>query len=320
MASIMSTVTITYAPQFTYMSDALDIVKRLYGALLTGIGITTGISLLFNPTSCRQIVFADMEKYISELRAVLDSQRKYMTSMELHNPFRSHEEGEEVLAKVQALRATHGKLFADMGSAKKEIAYGRLLPSDLAEIQRILRRIFLPAVGISSIISIFQRLSKQHGWSSGDADIETASEHELSMQYQDVMQSLHDPMTRLFNVVDEAYDHVLYRLQLKGWKKVRDRLQQQDSTPQIEPKSGDNTFAQHLEAEIEVFYRTRVEVLRIWCEHHDIQLKPESFESDFAWITNSGDTLFGTPMQRQLFVVLYVCDRRAFISLKLIIS
>jgi hypothetical protein len=236
----------------------------------------------------------------------LGSERKYMTSMEIHNPFRNHDEGLEVLAKVQALRATHGKLFADMSSAKKEIAYGRLLPSDLSEVQRILRRIFLPTVGISSIISIFQRLAGQHGWSRAEADAETASEHNLSLQYQDVMKSLDKPMNRLIDVVEEAFDHVIYRLQLKGWKKVRDRMQQEQSDSGREAKAGHETFALHLEDEIDVFYRTRVEILRTWCEHHDITLAPDSFDSDFAWITNSGDTLFGTPIQRQLFVVLYV--------------
>jgi hypothetical protein len=288
------------------MIDALDIVKRLYGALMTGIAITTVISLLFNPTSCRQVVFRDIETYITQIRAVLESERKYMMSLESRNPFKSHEESYEVLAKVEALRATHGKLYADMGPAKKEIAHGRLLPSDLSEIQRILRRVFLPAVGISSIISIFERLSRQHGWSRGEADVETASEHSLSLQYQDIMKSLDKPMNRLLDVLEEAFDHVLYRLKLKGWKKVRDRLQQEQPVPADSPKAGHDAFAQHLEQEIDHFYRTRVEVLRIWCEHHDIQLAPDSFESDFAWITNSGDTLFGTPIQRQLFVVLYV--------------
>ncbi|KIW07754.1 uncharacterized protein PV09_01683 [Verruconis gallopava] len=306
MSSILATITMTYAPQFPNMASALNMVRSLYGALMSGIAITTVISLLFNPTSCRQVVFADIETYITQLRALLESERKYMTSLELQNPFRSHEEGENVLEKVQALRSAHGKLFADMGSAKKEIAYGRLLPSDLSEIQRILRRIFLPAVGISSIISIFQRLALHHGWTSAETDVETASEHHLSMEYQDIMKSLDKPMNRLLDVLGDAYDHVLYRLRLRGWKKVRDSLRAEESGSNYDSKPGHDTFVRHLEDEVDLFYRTRIEILRTWCEHHNIKLAPDSFESDFTWITNSGETLFGTPMQRQLFVVLYI--------------
>ena len=296
----------TYAPQFESMEAVLDLMRRLYGALMTGIAITTAISLCFYPTNCRQIVFRDIEQYITQLRALLESERQYMVSMELQNPFKLHEEGDDVLAKVRALRATHGKLFADMGPAKKEIAYGRLLPSDISEVQRILRRVFLPSVGISSIINIFRRLSKQHNWGTAETDVETASEHNLSLQYQDVFQVLDSHMDRLRGVLGEAFDHVLYQLKLTGWKKVRDRLRSEEKTTEKDLKAGHDNFAAHLEAEIDTFYKARVEVLRTWCSHHGITLSSSTFESDFIWITNSGDTLFGTPMQRQLFIVLYV--------------
>lgn len=273
---------------------------------MTGIAISTAISLLFNPTNCRQIVFKDIEDYINQLRALSESERKYMVSMELQNPFKNHEEADDVLTKVQALQATHGKMFADMGAAKKEIAYGKLLPSDLSEIQRILRRVYLPSVGISSIISIFSRLSGQHGWEKGENDVETASEHKLSLEYMDVMKMLDGHMARLRTVLGEAFDHVLYQLQLNGWKHIRDRLRSEEQDTDKSPQAGDENFAAHLEHEIDVFYAARVGVLRTWCLHHEINLSAESFESDFMWITNSGDTLFGTPIQRQLFIVLYV--------------
>jgi hypothetical protein len=302
------------------MEEVLDLIRRLYGALMTGIAITTAISLAFNPTNCRQVVFKDMETYISQLRALLLSERKYMTSMELQNPFKNHEEGKDVLAKIRALRATHGKLFADMGPAKKEIAWGRLLASDLSELQRILRRVFLPSIGISSIISIFERLSSQHGWGTGETDVETASEHNLSLEYNDVMQILDGHMNILRDVLDEAFDHVLYHLRLNGWKKVRDRLRSEEKEVKQCPRAGDEGFAAHLEQQIDIFYNARVEVLRTWCSHHKIKLSPDSFESDFIWITNSGDTLFGTPVQRQLFIVLYVSRNPCSSKLELIIT
>lgn len=306
MSSIEAVVTMTYAPQFGSMEEVLDLIRRLYGALMTGIAITTAISLLFVPISCRQVVFKDIETYMSQLRSLMISERKYMTSMEAQNPFKNHEEGQDVLAKVRALRATHGKLFADMGPAKKEIAYGRLLPADLAEIQRALRRVFLPSVGISSIISIFQRLSNQHGWGIGETDVETASEAHLSLEYQDVMRILDEPMNRLRDVLDDAFDHVLYQLKLNGWKKVRDRLAVEKTEDKQVPRAGEDSFASHLEDEVEIFFQARETVLRTWCTNHRIKLSPDSFESDFMWLTNSGDTLFGTPVQRQLFIMLYV--------------
>ena len=320
MSSILTTISMTYGPQFGSMSAVLQLMQRLYGALMTGIAITTAFSLFFYPTNCRQIVFRDIEIYISQLRGLLESERKYMVSMELQNPFKNHEEGDDVLAKVKALRATHGKLFADMGPAKKEIAYGNLLPADISEMQRILRRVFLPSVGISSIISIFKRLSQQHGWGVEEMDVETASEMNLALQYQDVFQVLDSHMDKLRDVVGEAFDHVLYRLRLNGWKKVRDRLKDEEKSPDREPKAGHDGFAAHLAKEIDAFYEARVTVLRTWCAHHGITLSTSSFESDFLWLTNSGDTLFGTPTQRQLFIVLYVSQCRGFATSSLIVG
>jgi hypothetical protein len=288
------------------MTAVLDLMRRLYGALMTGIAITTAISLLFYPTNCRQIVFKDIEDYIDQLRALFESERKYMVSMELQSPFKNHEEAEDVIANVRVLRTTHGKLFANMGAAKKEIAYGKLLPPDLSEIQRILRRVFLPSVGISSIISIFRRLSGQHGWGTEEHDVETASEHKLSLEYMDVMKILDGHMVQLRDLLGQAFDHVLLRLQLNGWKQIRDRLRSEKKDTDTCTRAGDDNFAVHLEHEIDVFYEARVGILRTWCLHHNINLSAESFESDFMWITNSGDTLFGTPIQRQLFIVLYV--------------
>lgn len=113
-------------------------------------------------------------------------------------------------------------------------------------------------------------------------------------------------MNRLRDTLDEAFDHVLYQLKLNGWKTVRDRLKTVDQNSGEKPVAGQEKFALHLADEIDVFHRKRVEVLRTWCSHHNIELSPDSFQSDFIWLTNSGETLFGTPAQRQLFIVLYV--------------
>ena len=167
MSSIVSIVSLSYAPQFSSMAESLDITKRIFCALMLGIAIATATSLLVNPTSCRQIVFKDFSQYLSQLRKVLDSERKYLAGLESRNPFKAHVEAETLKTEVQALCAVHGALFAHMGAAKKEIAWGRLSATDIAETQRLLRRAFLPIVGVSSIIDVFERAFKNSWLGNG---------------------------------------------------------------------------------------------------------------------------------------------------------
>jgi hypothetical protein len=307
MSSIVTIVGLSYAPQFSRMADNFDLIRKVYGALMLGIAIATATSLLVNPTSCRQIVFRDITQYLSQLRKVLESERIYLTGLETRNPFKMHTDVRNLKAEVQALRAVHGALFAHMGTAKREFAWGRLSPGDIAETQRLLRRVFLPLAGISSIIDIFERLSSVHGWGTGEDDPETSSESELSLEYQNIMRSLHDPVEELHSALREAIDHVLTKLKLASpLQQVREKFHHQSD---LETGSGGPSkyqFANSLQRKIENFSVARLHVLRLWCERHGINLAADSFDSDFDWITKDGESLFGTPVQRQLFVLLYV--------------
>jgi hypothetical protein len=312
MSSIITIVSLSYAPQFSSVADILDLIRRIYGSLMLGIAIATAVSLLINPTSCRQIVFRDITKYLLQLRKVLECERKYLAGLETRNPFQKHDDVQSLQKEVQALRAVHGALFAHMGAAKKEIAWGRLSPTDIAEIQRLLRRVFLPIVGVSSIIDVFERLSKAHGWGTAENDAETASETELSHEYQEIMKSLHDHVEELHSALSEGIDHVLVRLKLTSpLEVVKDKIHHKSDIEADSGKSKEEDFAVRLKRKIEKFDVTRLDVLRLWCEHHGIELAPGSFDSDFDWITEDGDSLFGTPLQRQLFVLLYVCEFNA---------
>jgi hypothetical protein len=292
------------------MAENFDLVRKIYGGLMLGIAIATATSLAINPTSCRQIVFRDITQYLSQLRKVLESERKYLTSLESRNPFKMHADVETLRTEVQALRVVHGALFAHMGTAKRESAMGYLSAADIAETQRLLRRVFLPLVGMSAIIDVFERLSKVHGWETAENDPETASEKELSLQYQDIMQSLHGPIEELHGAMRDAIDHVLIRLRLANPPEEKRERVYHKSDIEAGPGPGtptEETVAIFLQRKVESFDLARLQVLRTWCERHGIHLASDSFESDFDWITEDGDSLFGTPLQRQLFVLLYVC-------------
>jgi hypothetical protein len=293
------------------MKENLDLTRNIYGALMLGIAIATAISLLINPTSCRQIVFRDITKYLSQLRKVLDSERKYLVGLEARNPFKTHAEVRTLKSDVHALRTVHGALFAHMGAAKKEIAWGRLSPTDIGELHRLLRRVFLPVVGVSSIIDVFERLSKVHGWGTAENDSETASEIGLSNEYQEMMKSLHDHIEELHNALGEGIDYVLVRLKLASSPDVKDKVHHKSDVEADSGKPTEDNFAASLKRKVENFDITRLNVLRLWCEHHGIPLASDSFESKFDWITEDGESLFGTPLQRQLFVLLYVSKSKA---------
>ena len=123
------------------------------------------------------------------------------------------------------------------------------------------------------------------------------------------MQSLHDPIKELHNALGKAIDHVLTRLKLAGApKQDKDKVGHKSDIEADSGKPKEDDFAGYLERKVENFSVARLQVLRLWCERHGIHLAPDCFDSDFDWITEDGDSLFGTPLQRQLFVLLHVCE------------
>lgn len=200
--SIFTVVASTYAPQFPNMAASESFVKRLMEAFLSGFGIAIGVSLFIVPMTSRTIASKQIAGFVKLLQLALTSHEKYMASISarahsmeevkgvdvtdkekadgVHDDHFFHHKAKatevkkqgdsdlsaEAAAMKQALfqiGALFGKLSLEITFAKKEVAYGKLRPSDFDSIVSHLRSIFAPILGMTTFIDVVQSVKRRKG-------------------------------------------------------------------------------------------------------------------------------------------------------------
>ena len=184
------------APTFPNMTSGIAFTKRLLEAFLAGMGISTVVSLLVFPVTCRHIFLTQSGAFAGSIKATLAAQAAYMESLEREDMFdlrgsqenasagkahhilhRHHHsnihddrrslvdiETERLKAAVQAMSELLGKMHQDITFAKREFAYGKLDASDIDSLFKLFRNIMLPLTGIASAADLFERMAQQQGW------------------------------------------------------------------------------------------------------------------------------------------------------------
>lgn len=184
------------APTFPNMTSGIAFTKRLLEAFLAGMGISTVVSLLVFPITCRQIFFTQSGAFAGSIKATLAAQAAYMETLEREDMFdlrdsqedvsagKSHHllhrhhhskihddrrslvdiETERLKAAIQAMSELLGKMHQDITFAKREFAYGKLDASDIDSLFKLFRNIVLPLTGIASAAELFERMAHQQGW------------------------------------------------------------------------------------------------------------------------------------------------------------
>lgn len=344
--AIFALVASTYGPNFPTMAAGKAFARTLLLAFLTGFGLATGVSLVILPTSTRLVIFKEITGYMQGIRGVLKAQNAYLKGMQQEDMFlgpkkeassddtdsdktketqqKNKKEKKKTpdlmplgtqaaayKAAVSGLVQLHGKLFADLPFAKREIAFGKLSASDIKQITKLLRDVLLPLIGLSSIMDIFERVAKSQGWdkldeaSGQDANVR-AREQIAVKEWQTIMQALEKPFQDISRVMDEGIEHTLLRLELiKPPKAKQDDVEK--NVADIAP--GHEAFAERLKIETHAFYTGREVTLAQWCEQKGISLEPgHKFETDFDWLehNNDIDNSKHERDQRQLFAVLYM--------------
>lgn len=178
------------------MTSGIAFTKVLLEAFLAGMGISTAISLLVFPITCRHIFFLQSGAFAGSIKATLAAQAAYMktferedmfnlrsseedASVERAHPFLHHHrhqnlhdderslvdvETERLKAAVQAMSGLLGKMNQDITFAKREFAYGKLDASDIDSLFKLFRNIMLPLTGIASAADIVERMAQEQGW------------------------------------------------------------------------------------------------------------------------------------------------------------
>ncbi|KAK3708565.1 hypothetical protein LTR37_011460 [Vermiconidia calcicola] len=334
MAAIITNVALTYAPQFSAMAQAEALVLQLLEAYLTAFAIATAVSLLIFPLTSRDLVFKDIETFISQLRSALTANLAYLNSLgetdmfaaqrtntEGEKPFRSPE-AEAFLAKVKGLAATQAKFSADIPFAKREVAWGKLGPDDLQKIFGHLRECTIPAVGLSCMSDIFERMSEDRGWDRsvsfanvglGDAANEAEKARiETINEWHELIRLLKEPFGEITDLINDGLQHVAITLQFSTAAKSVPAETDSEAKGDT-PKPGDQEFTAYFRQKAEDFQRSKQTMLRGWCRIHNIEL-PEDFFSnpqarDFnapSWMNDGVSSQTRKHLRRQLMVLLYI--------------
>jgi len=323
MYSIFANVSSTYAPIFPTMASGIAFVKRLLEAFLTGFGIATAVSLFIFPMTVRDVWFKQSAGFIKLVGGALGAQAGYLQGLEKEDffhrakPFEDGEEDEKQLkyeykhqgskkptptispettkmkASISALGELHGKMYADIKFAKREMAYAKLDASDIDELFELFRDLLLPIMGMSSAADIFERMAERQRWyDPEDADSDPAKEVSLEekRKWNKIMQTLYESFEMMAGAMDEGLQHSSYTLELeKRPKKQRKNADSKGANSagdyDIEanagrPKPGDAGFADYLRKKVDRFYNQQKATLTSFYASKGINLRDTSLSNE----------------------------------------
>ena len=321
----------TFAPVFATMSQSIAFVKQLMGAFFAGFAIATVVHLIVFPRSSRDVVYDEFKDYFAALKRSIESQQRYLQSMEHGDMLEHHLTGKgeavsnvekaskDLKAALAGLSAPHAKLHADLPFAKREITLGHLDAKDIKKLFGLLRSIYLPTLGLGSVVDIFDRLADKRGWSepcakrsdsdSHEGPSDPARQEEIS-EWNEIMQSLHHPLELISQSMLQGLEHSSYVLRLA--KRPRDTHNKRNAAdPEATGdlvKPGDPKFYEHLHKKDKEFWESRATALRVWCVQKRVYF-PDDQTSE-APVSEADLKLMKVTTQetgrQQLYLILYM--------------
>ncbi|QDS77146.1 hypothetical protein FKW77_001332 [Venturia effusa] len=336
MYSIFVIVTCTYSPQFPTMTYGISFMKRLLETFLTGFAVAAGVHFVVFPVTCRKIVFKEFAGYLAALQGGLKAHQAYLHSLEDPKNFakafvsdvdsttKPTTEAAGVRAAIGGITALHGKLQGDLPFAKREIALGKLGPDDLKDINKLLRAVMLPVVGLGAIMDVFDRMAASQGWSEAHLKegLDPAEEQRRNLilnEWSDNIRALRGAFDNIIEVMNEGLEHVALQLQLKKALKAKKGRNSLDGKAEsdIEARAdftnpGEKGFADYLDQKTIAFNAGKQTTLRAWCKRHGIEIGIDFFDhpTDAPYTETSKKQHEGkdqhTRNQRQLYLLLYI--------------
>ena len=332
--SIFVIVGLTYGVVFPDMPTAIVFMEHLLEAFLTGFALATGVHFLVFPLTSRKVVLLEMTGYLQLLNGCVKVQTAYMASLEAVDPVKlktEHDKENEAEGKSKRkknkqhhtiletpplvkLRETqdklielHTKLNGDITPAKREIAIGKLESHDLTQIWKHMRQIFLPVMGLMSMINILERQAEQRGWAEKDGTTEELRQRHAQLDnLHFLLKELHGPFASMSATLDGAFQHVLLTLELV--KPPKKKQSDEESEGDEAAKPGTPGFTEGFKKKVDGFFAQKQHTLRDWAHEHGIELPPDFFESSFIQpehLTIKDENVRETH-QRQLFFILYL--------------
>ncbi|GLA43630.1 hypothetical protein AnigIFM63309_001561 [Aspergillus niger] len=278
MFSVMTMITMTYAPRFHTMDQAISLVVELLEIFFIAFGIATAVSLLIFPMTTRMVLFRKQIAYFAALQDFIARQSTYYRALGIiEQPVsgqlrgkndagkdRPFPEREALYESLNQLIALHMELYTDTISAKREVAYGKLNADDLHQLFRAFRAILTPMAGIKTIIQLFDGVDSERPIVQGErvrSDPTVDQQRELRRFWNHVMSKMHGPFTEIAQVIDEGLQHAAT---------VLEYMPNQNRTPDFEcQKPGSPTFADYMSRKIRAFRGRQSELLSTWTEGNE---------------------------------------------------
>lgn len=336
--SIFTIVLLTYGVTFPSISVATAFVKSLLQTFLTGMGLATAVHFVVFPLSSRTVVMKEWTGYFMLLNGSLKAQLGYMASIADVDPRKLREEHEredehaaakhgkhakppkshtalETPAALKYLEVRrklvelHTKIEGDIVPAKREFALGKLESHDLTEIWRLLKQIFLPILGLGSMVTILDQQAEERGWAREDGtDEEKLARHQQLDSLHFLVRELQAPFSTQVANIEQAIQHIMVTLELVKPPK-KEKQPDEENAADSSPRPGTSAFTEAFKTKIDEFYASKEKTLRDWCHEHGVDLPDDFFHGPTSWQPPDDllrDESMRVTYQRQLFFTLYL--------------
>jgi hypothetical protein len=252
----------------------------------------------------------------------MNAQKQYLQSMEKGDMLRSKEtngqlepspvetSSKKLKGAIAGLSALHAKIHTDMPFAKREITLGYLDAKDFGKVFSGLRGVYLPMLGLASVVDIFERIVDKRDWkpSSPGGSVAEAKQAEIA-EWNEIMQTLHEPFDMVSQAISEGLQHVSYMLKIVDKPKEKKKATDNDVEAKGDVvKPGDANFSEHLAVIDKRFWERRSEVLKLWCIQKGVSFPEdqtgEPLEKVYSKTIERVTSRDGA--RQQLYLILYV--------------
>ncbi|KAE9381490.1 hypothetical protein N431DRAFT_458077 [Stipitochalara longipes BDJ] len=306
-----------YGPQEPTVHRSQLFLKELLYSFLTGQAISTGVSLLIIPVSSRKVFFGETTGFLQSCRGLLKAQMGFIQVMSRSavssatGPKGEAEYNQKVAilkSSSSGLLSLGAKLREDVMFAKREIAFGHLLETDIHAIHGLLRDIMIPITGLSTIADIAER---SHCHSGGvDASQTPGTSSDLDQNgWKELFEGLSTAFETVVQILDDGILHTLILLGLAPSPKKKAPGDVEVGTDI--PKPGDPKFGDYLEQKVREFRKERSSELQRWTQEQGLNSVFKNTVKHKMPPTNQNEIIFENEdrevvASKRLHVILYM--------------
>ncbi|BFZ59210.1 hypothetical protein YB2330_000214 [Saitoella coloradoensis] len=173
MGGIFSGILLTEAHVFPNFGYVTMIVRRLLTAILLGVAVQCAVNLFVPPIVNGRLPYL---KTVSGILGLTSKVLRVQHEFFLTDPLQRNNKDTAARTMVQGLTGLLAKLAMLKGPAKREVVFGYMKASDLEELNKHVRQLAVPVIGLGNIRAIERDIYVRHVDGLNEHDIETAKQ------------------------------------------------------------------------------------------------------------------------------------------------